>query len=103
MSEILEQEAEQPIDGLTRSQWTTVLKTLTADQGWLLAAGIISRDVQAANETLFNSPEPERQNALHEAIGFLKFANRLAEIRDRARYVSERGVSPDAAFRDTPV
>jgi hypothetical protein len=33
----------------------------------------------------------------------LKFANRLTDIQNRARYVSERGVSPDAAIRDQPL
>lgn len=94
---------EPLIEGYTRTQWTAALKTLSADPGWLVVANMLSPDVAEANGTLFNSPEPERQNALHEAIGFLKFANRLTDIQNRARYVSERGVSPDAAIRDQPL
>lgn len=94
---------EPVIEGLTQTQWATVARTLTTDPGWLAAASLISPDVAEANETLYNSQEPSRQNALHEAIGFLKFANRLSEIKDRARFISERGVSPDAAIRSDPV
>ena len=94
---------EPLIEGLTQTQWASVYRTLTSDNGWLVAASLISPDVQEANETLFNSTDPARQNALHEAIGFLKFANRLSEIKDRARFISERGVSPDAAIRSDPV
>lgn len=94
---------EQVIDGLTVSQWAAVNRTMSTDEGWACVASVLSNDVKTANETLFNSQEPERQNALHEAIGFLKFANRLTEIRDRARYVSERGVSPDAAIPRPPL
>lgn len=94
---------DQIIEGLTRTQWTSVYKTLTADEGWLVAASLLSPDVAEANATLYNSTDPARQNALHEAIGFLKFANRLSEIKDRARFISERGVSPDAAIRNDPV
>lgn len=103
MSDTEQIEQEPLIDGLTRTQWTSVLKTLTADPGWLAVLSVLGRDVAVANDTLFNSPEPERQIARYEAIGFLKFANRLSEIRDRARFVSERGVSPDAAIRETPL
>lgn len=91
---------EQVIDGLTKDQWSSVYKTMTSDNGWLSVASILSSDVAAANDTLFHSTDPGRQNALHEAIGFLKFANRLAEIKDRAKFISERGVSPDAASRE---
>lgn len=94
---------EQIIDGLTRTQWASVYKTLTNDTGWLAVAELVSPDVAEANTTLFNSTDPGRQNALHEAIGFLKFANRLSEIKDRARFISERGVSPDAAIRNETV
>ena len=94
---------EQLIDGLTRAQWAGVARTLTNDSGWLDVAKLFSREVAEAEHTLFNSQEPGRQNALHEAIGFLKFANKLSEIRDRARFISERGVSPDAAIRSDPV
>lgn len=100
----MDNENKEPIiDGMTKTQWMSVYKTLTADTGWLTAASLISPDVQTANETLYNSQEPSRQNALHEAIGFLKFANKLSEIKDRARFISERGVSPDAAIRNDPV
>ena len=96
-----ENTAKEPlIDGLTRTQWATVARTLTSDQGWLDTAKLLSGDVLEANETLYNSQDPARQNALHESIGFLKFANKLSEIKDRARFISERGVSPDAAIRD---
>jgi hypothetical protein len=94
---------EPLIDGLTKTQWTSIYKTLTADTGWILAASLVSPDVAEANMTLYNSQEPSRQHALHEAIGFLKFANKLSEIKDRARFISERGVSPDAAIRSDPV
>ena len=94
---------EPLIEGLTRAQWASVARTLTSDAGWLAVATVLSPAVSEANETLFNSQEPSRQNALHEAIGFLKFANRLSEIKDRARFISERGVSPDAAIRSDPV
>ena len=105
MSETPDKIAEQEplIDGLPRSQWMQILKTLTADPGWKAVVGIVGADVDDANKTIFNSPEPERQNALHEAIGFVKFANRLTEIAGRARYIVERGVSPDAASRDVPL
>lgn len=104
MSEETTRTQEDPkIDGYTRSQWTAALKTLSADPGWLTVAGLLSPDVADANSTLFNSTDPERQNALHEAIGFLKFANRLSEIKDRARFICERGVSPDAAIRERPL
>lgn len=100
MSEAIQTPKEPLIDGFTREQWASAAKTLVADQGWGVVAAMISPDVAEANNTLFHSEDPGRQLALHEAIGFLKFANRLAEIRDRARYVSERGVSPDAAPRE---
>jgi len=104
MSEVMTDIPKEPqIDGLTRTQWTAIYRTLTTDPGWLAAASLVSPDVGDANTTLFNSTLPERQNALHEAIGFLKFANRLSEIKDRARFVSERGVSPDAAIREQPM
>lgn len=99
MSDENAQIQEPRIDGFTRTQWTAALKTLTADPGWLVVAAMLSPDVAEANRTLYNSEDPERQLALHEAIGFLKFANRLSEIQDRSRFVSERGVSPDAAIR----
>lgn len=94
---------EPIIEGLTRAQWALVCKTLTSDPGWLAVAELLSPDVSEANTTLFNSTDPARQNALHEAIGFLKFANRLSEIKDRALFISKRGVSPDAAIRNDPV
>lgn len=94
---------EQPIDGLTKTQWAAVARTLATDPGWQAVATLLSPAVAEANETLYNSTEPSRQNALHEAIGFLKFANKLSEIQDRARFISERGVSPDAAIRSDPV
>ena len=94
---------EKVIDGLTKVQWASVARTLATDAGWLAVATLLSPSVAEANETLFNSQEPARQNALHEAIGFLKFANKLSEIKDRARFISERGVSPDAAIQNTPV
>lgn len=94
---------EKIIDGLTQTQWSSVARTLTSDAGWLAVAAVLSPDVEEATQTLYNSQEPSRQNALHEAIGFLKFANRLSEIKDRARFISERGVSPDAAIRNDPV
>lgn len=94
---------ERLIEGMTQEQWASVARTLTSDAGWLAVATKLSPDVAEANETLFNSTDPARQNALHEAIGFLKFANRLSEIKDRARFISERGVSPDAAIRSDPV
>ena len=97
------QTQEPVIEGLTKTQWGMVYKTLTADPGWLAAASVLTPDVTEATTTLYNSTEPARQNALHEAIGFLKFANRLSEIKDRARFISERGVSPDAAIRSDPV
>ena len=96
-------EREPVIDGLTRSQWMQILKTMTADPGWQAVMSIIGRDVDAENQVIFNSPEPERQLAHHEAIGFVKFANRLTEIAGRARYIVERGVSPDASSRDLPL
>jgi len=100
----MDNETKEPlIEGMTRTQWTSVYRTLTADHGWLAVASLISPDVAEANATLYNSTDPARQNALHEAIGFLKFANRLSEIKDRARFISERGVSPDAAIRSDPV
>ena len=96
--------AKEPlIDGLTRTQWSAVARTLSGDTGWQAVATLLSPEVEEANQTLFNSQEPSRQNALHEAIGFLKFANKLSEIKDRARFISERGVSPDAAIRSDPV
>lgn len=94
---------EAIVDGLTKTQWASVARTLATDAGWLSVAKLISPEVAEANETLFNSQEPSRQNALHEAIGFLKFANKLSEIKDRARFISERGVSPDAAIQNSPV
>ena len=96
------QETKEPVidKGLTKTQWDSVCRTLSSDSGWLTVAKLMEEDVAEAEATLYNSTDPARQNALHEAIGFLKFANRLAEIRDRARYVSERGVSPDAAPRE---
>jgi hypothetical protein len=94
---------EQIIDGLTRKQWSSVGRMLTTDPDWIHVATLLSPMVAEANETLYNSTEPSRQNALHEAIGFLKFANKLSEIKDRARFISERGVSPDAAIRSDPV
>ena len=94
---------EPIVEGLTRAQWSGVARTLASDAGWLSVAQILSPDVAEANQTLFNSTDPARQNALHEAIGFLKFANKLSEIKDRARFISERGVSPDAAIRSDPV
>ena len=103
MSEEIQIPKEPLIDGFTREQWTAAAKTLAGDPGWAVVAAMISPDVAEANNTLFNSTDPGRQNALHEAIGFLKFANRLSEIKDRARFVSERGVSPDAAIREQPM
>ncbi len=104
MSDIITDTAKEPmIDGLTRTQWAAVYKTLTSDPGWLAAASLVSPDVADANTTLFNSADRARQFELHEAIGFLKFANRLSEIKDRARFVFERGVSPDAAIREQPL
>lgn len=98
-----ETQIEQPrIDGCTIAEWASVLKTLTADTGWMITARMLSEEVDAANKTLFNSHEPERQLALHEAIGFLKFANMLSGIRDRAQKIVERGVSPDAAIHPDP-
>jgi hypothetical protein len=94
---------EQIIDGLTKTQWGSVARLLANDAGWLSVATLLSPAVAEANETLYNSQEPSRQNALHEAIGFLKFANKLSEIKDRARFISERGVSPDATIRNDPV
>lgn len=94
---------EPVIDGLTKTQWASVARMFASDSGWLSVARLLSPAVSEANETLYNSAEPSRQNALHEAIGFLKFANKLTEIQDRARFVSERGVSPDAATRSDPV
>jgi hypothetical protein len=94
---------EPLIDGLTKTQWASVARTLASDAGWMSVATLLSPAVAEANETLYNSQEPSRQNALHEAIGFLKFANKLSEIKDRARFISERGVSPDAAIRNDPV
>jgi hypothetical protein len=100
----MDNETKEPlIEGMTRTQWTSVYRTLTSDPGWIAAASLLSPDVAEANLTLFNSTDPARQNALHESIGFLKFANRLSEIKDRARFISERGVSPDAAIRSDPV
>jgi|GEM_PF-2940381 len=89
------------VDGFSHAQWRQILKTLTADPGWLMVRSMLAVGVAQANQTLFNSQEPERQNALHEAIGFLTFANKLSEIGDRARFISERGVSPDAASRES--
>lgn len=104
MSENIDIDEVDPIiDGLKQSQWRAILKTLSADPGWLATAALLSADVADANNTIFNSPEPERQIARCEAIGFVKFANRLTEIRDRARFISERGVSPDAASRNAPL
>jgi len=97
------QNTEPLIDGLTKTQWGSVARMLASDAGWLSVATLLSPAVAEANETLYNSTEPSRQNALHEAIGFLKFANKLSEIKDRARFISERGVSPDAAIRSDPV
>lgn len=94
---------EPKIDGLTRAQWLGVLKTLTADPGWLAAASLLAKEVSEANETVFDSADPGRQLALHEAIGFIRFANRLDEIRNRARAITESVVSPDDAFRAPPV
>jgi len=100
----MDNEAKEPIiDGLTKTQWGSVARMLASDTGWLSVATLLSPAVAEANETLYNSQEPSRQNALHEAIGFLKFANKLSEIKDRARFISERGVSPDAAIRSDPV
>jgi hypothetical protein len=100
MSEAIQTPKEPLIDGLTRAQWASVCKTMTTDPGWLMVAKLMDADMNDANRVNFNSTSPDRQLALHEAIGFLKFANRLAEIRDRAMFVSERGVSPDAATRE---
>ena len=94
---------EQLIDGLTQRQWSSVARMLATDPDWKHIATLLSPAVAEANETLYNSQDPARQNALHEAIGFLKFANKLSEIKDRARFISERGVSPDAAIRSDPV
>lgn len=100
MNEEIQIPKEPLIDGFTREQWTAAAKTLAGDPGWAVVASMMSPDVAEANRVNFNSADPGRQLALHEAIGFLKFANRLSEIRDRARFVSERGVSPDAATRE---
>lgn len=103
MSDPITDPQETLIDGFTRAQWTFALKTLTADPGWNVIERLLSPLVNEAESTLFNSPEPERQLALHEAIGFLKFPNKLVEIRNRARFISERGLSPEAAIRETPL
>lgn len=94
---------EPLIDGFTRAQWTAVLRVLVADPGWAVIEQLLAPAVAEAELALFNSVEPERQLALHEAIGFLKFPNKLVEIRNRARYVSERGFSPEAASRGAPL
>ncbi len=96
-------EKEQVIDGLTQKQWSSVGRMLTTDPDWKHVATLLGPMVAEAEATLYNSQEPSRQNALHEAIGLLKFANKLSEIKDRARFISERGVSPDAAIRNDPV
>lgn len=98
-----DQPAEPVIDGLPLSRWTQILKTVTADPGWLAIKAMLGPEVAAAQRDLFESQDPERQYALHEAIGFLKFVNKLDEIATRARYVCERGVSPDAPYREPAV
>lgn len=93
------------IDGFTKDEWDAVARTLDSCNlsGFGAVLKMLAPDFQEANRQLFSSADPSLQFELHEAIGFLKFANRLADLGNRARYVSARGVSPDAAMRDTPL
>lgn len=91
------------IDGFKKSEWDEVAKALDPRGGFGAVSAMLTPAVAEANGLLFSCSDPDKQLVLHEAIGFLKFANKLAELRDRARYVSERGVSPDAASRETPL
>ena len=99
----MSEEADIIVDGFTKAEWDAAAKALAPKGPFGAVMAMLTPALSEANGVLFNSVEPERQIALHEAIGFLKFANKLAELRDRARYVSERGVSPDAASRGTPL
>ena len=96
---------EKLIEGYTLSDWQAVSRVFDENGDFPTLRKMIEPMISQASGFIF-SEESEAQSAqikTQRAIGFIKFANVLASLSDRARFIVERGVSPDTAIQDAPV
>lgn len=94
---------EELIDDFTKEEWAAVARALDERGDFGVVQRMLTPSVQQHSDTVFSTTGPDLQFALHQSLGFLKFANMLADLRARARYVSERGGPSDSASRGAPM
>lgn len=102
MSQIPPLVQQDRIDGLTRLEWEFVNRTFSSDPGFQKIFAMVNKEAAEHHAAMMNCHQPERQFELHQSIGFLKCAEYLLNIRDRAAAIVKGGVSPDAATETYP-